>query len=110
MSDPLPLPTQSLHRLIAGFVRRHGRAYIGSGLMLVGVAVLTVLIPRQVGRVIDGLVDGSVRGEAALLQVLLIVAMGAAIYFLRVGWRRKNGGPCSAKRRYSRVRSSTPSR
>lgn len=87
MSDPLPLPTQSLHRLIAGFVRRHGRAYVGSGLMLVGVAVLTVLIPQQVGRVIDGLVDGSVRGEAALLQVLLIVAMGVAIYFLRVGWR-----------------------
>jgi ATP-binding cassette subfamily B protein/ATP-binding cassette subfamily C protein/ATP-binding cassette subfamily B multidrug efflux pump len=40
-----------------------------------------------VGRIIDGLVDGSVRGETALLQVLLIVAMGAAIYFLRVGWR-----------------------
>jgi ATP-binding cassette subfamily B protein/ATP-binding cassette subfamily C protein/ATP-binding cassette subfamily B multidrug efflux pump len=87
VSDPLPPPTQSLHRLIAGFVRQHGRAYVGSGLMLVGVAVLTVLIPRQVGRIIDGLVDGSVRGETALLQVLLIVAMGAAIYFLRVGWR-----------------------
>ncbi len=55
--------------------------------MLFGVAVLTVLIPRQVGRVIDGLVDGSLAGDAARLQVLLIVAMGVAIYFLRVGWR-----------------------
>ena len=55
--------------------------------MLVGVAVLTVLIPRQVGRVIDGLVGGTLSGTAALLQVLLIVAMGVAIYYLRVGWR-----------------------
>lgn len=77
----------TLARLIAEFVRRHGRAYLGAGLMLAGVAVLTVLIPRQVGRVIDGLVDGSLAGDAVWLQVLLIVAMGVAIYFLRVGWR-----------------------
>ena len=87
MSVPLPSSAPSLHRLIAGFVRRHARAYAGAGLMLVGVAVLTVLIPRQVGRVIDGLVGGTLSGTAALLQVLLIVAMGVAIYFLRVGWR-----------------------
>ena len=87
MSVPLPSSAPSLHRLIAGFVRRHARAYAGAGLMLVGVAVLTVLIPRQVGRVIDGLVGGTLSGTAALLQVLLIVAMGVAIYYLRVGWR-----------------------
>jgi ATP-binding cassette subfamily B protein/ATP-binding cassette subfamily C protein/ATP-binding cassette subfamily B multidrug efflux pump len=87
VSVPLPSSAPSLHRLIAGFVRRHARAYAGAGLMLVGVAVLTVLIPRQVGRVIDGLVGGTLSGTAALLQVLLIVAMGVAIYFLRVGWR-----------------------
>jgi len=77
----------TLARLLAGFVRRHGRSYVGAGLMLTGVAVLTVLIPRQVGAVIDGLVDGSIAGAQALQQVLLIVAMGVAIYFLRVGWR-----------------------
>jgi ATP-binding cassette subfamily B protein/ATP-binding cassette subfamily C protein/ATP-binding cassette subfamily B multidrug efflux pump len=87
VSVPLPSSAPSLHRLIAGFVRRHARAYAGAGLMLVGVAVLTVLIPRQVGRVIDGLVGGTLSGTAALLQVLLIVAMGVAIYYLRVGWR-----------------------
>ena len=83
MSDVSP----TLARLLAGFVRRHGRSYVGAGLMLTGVAVLTVLIPRQVGAVIDGLVDGSIAGAQALQQVLLIVAMGVAIYFLRVGWR-----------------------
>lgn len=83
MSDVPP----NLARLLAGFVRRHGRSYVGAGLMLAGVAVLTVLIPRQIGAVIDGLLDGSVAGWQALQQVLLIVAMGVAIYFLRVGWR-----------------------
>ena len=77
----------TLTRLLGGFVRRHWRAYVASALMLVGVAVLTVAIPRQVGQVIDGLVSGRMIGTPVLREVLLIAAMGVAIYFLRVGWR-----------------------
>jgi ATP-binding cassette subfamily B protein/ATP-binding cassette subfamily C protein/ATP-binding cassette subfamily B multidrug efflux pump len=77
----------TLTRLLGGFVRRHWRAYAGSAAMLVGVAVLTVAIPRQVGQAIDGLVAGRLLGPAVLRDVLVIVAMGVAIYFLRVGWR-----------------------
>jgi ATP-binding cassette subfamily B protein/ATP-binding cassette subfamily C protein/ATP-binding cassette subfamily B multidrug efflux pump len=77
----------TLTRLLGGFVGRHWRAYLVSAAMLVGVAVLTVAIPRQVGQVIDGLVAGRLLGPAALREVLVIVAMGVAIYFLRVGWR-----------------------
>jgi ATP-binding cassette subfamily B protein/ATP-binding cassette subfamily C protein/ATP-binding cassette subfamily B multidrug efflux pump len=79
----------TLSHLIRDFVRRHWRAYVASALMLVGVALLTVLIPRQVGQVIDGLVAGRLSTAAILREVLLIAAMGGAIYFLRVGWRLK---------------------
>jgi ATP-binding cassette subfamily B protein/ATP-binding cassette subfamily C protein/ATP-binding cassette subfamily B multidrug efflux pump len=79
----------SLSRLLLHFVARHWRAYLASALMLFGVAVLTVAIPRQVGQVIDGIVAGRLAGGAAWREVLLIAAMGGAIYFLRVGWRLK---------------------
>ena len=55
--------------------------------MLVGVAVLTVAVPRQVGGVIDGLVAGRLVGDLLWREVLILIAMGVAIYFLRVGWR-----------------------
>ncbi len=82
-------PAVTLSHLISDFVRRHWRAYAASALMLVGVAVLTVWIPRQVGQVIDGLVAGRLTGPAVWREVLLIALMGGAIYFLRVGWRLK---------------------
>jgi len=77
----------TLIQLIGSFVRRHARAYVASAAMLVGVAALTVWIPRQVGQVIDGLVGGRLAGPAVWREVLVIAAMGAAIYILRVGWR-----------------------
>ncbi len=79
--------TVTLTRLISDFVRRHARAYALSAVMLVGVALLTVWIPRRVGAVIDGMVAGTVSGAAVWIEVLTIAAMGLAIYFLRVGWR-----------------------
>ncbi len=77
----------NLYRLIGGFVRRQWRAYLLSAAMLVGVAVLTVAVPRQVGRMVDGLVAGTMRGDALLPELAVLAAMGAAIYLLRVGWR-----------------------
>src|SRR5829696_8188788 len=77
----------SLYQLIGGFAVRHWRAYVASALMLIGIAVLTVWVPRMVGQVVDGLVSGSLSGGALARQLLMLVAMGIAIYFLRVGWR-----------------------
>ncbi|MCG2583709.1 ABC transporter transmembrane domain-containing protein [Massilia sp. TS11] len=78
----------TLARLIAGFVRRHWRAYAISALMLTAIAVLTVSIPRRVGHLVDGLATHSL-GQSALLQQLgLLAATGVAIYLLRVGWRQ----------------------
>ncbi len=79
--------TQTLLQLIGGFVRRHWRAYVASALMLVGVAVLTVWVPRQVGRIVDALVAGELSGMAMARELAVLVAMGVAIYLLRVGWR-----------------------
>jgi ATP-binding cassette subfamily B multidrug efflux pump len=78
---------QTLHRLIADFVRRHWRAYVASALMLVGIAVLTVSVPRQVGRIVDAIVGGRLAGGAMWRELGTLLAMGLAIYLLRVGWR-----------------------
>jgi len=68
-------------------VRRHWRSYISSGAMLFGVALFTVLIPRKIGEMIDGLAAHTLSGDDLLLDIAQLLAMGLAIYFLRVGWR-----------------------
>ena len=77
----------TLFDLLAGFARRHWRAYASASAMLFCIAVLTVYVPRRVGIAIDGLVAGDVAGAALWREIAILVAMGAAIYVLRVGWR-----------------------
>jgi ATP-binding cassette subfamily B protein/ATP-binding cassette subfamily C protein/ATP-binding cassette subfamily B multidrug efflux pump len=79
----------SLYRLIGGFVVRHWRAYAASGLMLLGIAVLIVWLPRQVGQMVDALLARQLHGAALLRELGLLLAAGVAIYGLRVGWRLK---------------------
>ncbi len=81
------MPAQTLYQLIGSFGRRHWRAYLLSALMLVGVAVLTVWVPRQVGRIVDALVAQQLDGAGIWRELGLLVLMGATIYLLRVGWR-----------------------
>jgi ATP-binding cassette subfamily B protein/ATP-binding cassette subfamily C protein/ATP-binding cassette subfamily B multidrug efflux pump len=76
-----------LLQFIAAFARRHWRAYVAAALMLLGIAVMTVLIPRRVGHIIDGLVAGNLVGGALWREIALLLGRGAAIYLLRVGWR-----------------------
>ncbi len=77
----------TLARLIGTFVRQHWRAYIGSALMLIGVATLTVWIPRKIGAMVDGLAAQRLSGPALLREIGMLLAMGLTIYLLRVGWR-----------------------
>ncbi|MBA2548589.1 MAG: ATP-binding cassette domain-containing protein [Burkholderiaceae bacterium] len=77
----------SLYQLIGGFVVRHWRAYVASALMLIGIAVLTVWVPRVVGKAVDGLIAGTLSGGALTRELFTLVIMGAVIYLLRVGWR-----------------------
>ncbi len=49
--------------------------------------MLTVSVPRQVGRIVDALVAGRLAGGALWLELAVLLAMGAVIYVLRVGWR-----------------------
>ena len=77
----------TLTRMIAGFVRRHWPAYAGSALMLASISLITVWIPRQVGRIVDGLAAHALHGTALLQQLGILVVAGAVIYLLRVGWR-----------------------
>ena len=62
--------SQSLYQLIGTFVVRHWRAYIASALMLIGIAVLTVWVPRIVGQAVDALVAGTLQGAALARELL----------------------------------------
>ena len=55
--------------------------------MLIGIAVLTVWVPRVVGQAVDGLVAGTLHGAALARELVMLVMMGLIIYLLRVGWR-----------------------
>ncbi|MEO7391586.1 MAG: ATP-binding cassette domain-containing protein [Ramlibacter sp.] len=77
----------TLYRLIGNFLSRHSAAYASSGAMLAGIAVLVVLIPRQIGFVVDGLVANRLHGADLLKELSLLIAAGVVVYFLRVGWR-----------------------
>ncbi len=77
----------TLFQLLTGFALRHWRAYAGAGIMLIAIAVLTVWVPRRVGVIIDGLIAGRLADGALWLELAILVAMGVAIYLLRVGWR-----------------------
>jgi len=77
----------SLSRLIGGFVRRHWQSYASSAVMLVGVAICTVLIPRKVGALVDALAANSLSQQALLTGIAQVIGLGVAIYVLRVCWR-----------------------
>ncbi len=81
-------PHPTLFSLMAGFVRRHARAYGLSAVLLTGVALLSVWIPRQVGHIIDVVADSSrLRATELWQQAGLLLGAGVLIYVLRVGWR-----------------------
>lgn len=73
--------------MLAAFVREHWRAYGSAAVMLTCIALLTVWIPYQVGRVVDRMVAGGLEGVALLEQLALLALAGLGIYLLRVGWR-----------------------
>jgi ATP-binding cassette subfamily B multidrug efflux pump len=77
----------SLSRLVWDFVRRHWPSYLASALMLAGVATFTVLIPRKIGQMIDGLAAHTLSQQDLLGDIAQLLGMGLAIYVLRVGWR-----------------------
>jgi ATP-binding cassette subfamily B multidrug efflux pump len=77
----------TLYQLLGQFIRRHLRHYLAAAAMLLTVAILTVLIPRKVGGVIDAMVAHRLDTHELMLELGTLVLMGVAIYFLRVGWR-----------------------
>ncbi len=83
------MTSMTLSGLIAGFVRRHWRAYAASGLMLAMIAALTAWIPRKIGAMIDGLAAGRLGRGELLFELGELIAIGLAIYLLRVGWRMR---------------------
>ena len=63
----------TLLSLVFGFARRHLRAYVSAALMLLGIAVMTVWIPRRVGHIIDGLVAGDMAIDGGVYKRLYLL-------------------------------------
>jgi ATP-binding cassette subfamily B multidrug efflux pump len=76
-----------LASLIGAFVRRHWRSYASSAVMLFGVSLCSVLVPRKVGAMIDGLAAHRMGSHDLMIQLLELLGLGLAIYGLRVAWR-----------------------
>ena len=87
MSAATPLASLSLQRLIVAFVRRHWRAYAAAGSMLVGIALVGVWLPRQIGQMVDGLVSHSLQGWGLWRAIGWLLAAALLNYGLRVAWR-----------------------
>ncbi len=83
------MTANTLSGLIAGFVRRHWPAYAASGLMLAAIAALTAWIPQKIGAMIDGLAAARLSRNELLFELAELIAIGLAIYLLRVGWRMR---------------------
>ena len=77
----------SFSRLITGFIGRQRRSYALAALMLASISVLTVSVPRRVGKIVDALVAHRLDQHALLIELGWLVAIGVVIYFMRVGWR-----------------------
>ncbi len=77
----------TLFKLIGAFVRQHWRSYLSAGCMLASIAALNVLIPRKVGALVDALAAHRLSDSALFQEIGLLILIGIAIYFLRVGWR-----------------------
>jgi ATP-binding cassette subfamily B protein/ATP-binding cassette subfamily C protein/ATP-binding cassette subfamily B multidrug efflux pump len=85
---PVRLPVgRGLGSLVRDFMRRHAGDYAAAALMLALIATTIVWMPRQVGRLVDGLVSRDLHGPQLLAGVGWLVAAGLAVYGLRVAWR-----------------------
>ena len=73
---------------LRGFFRAHWRSYCLAGGLLVGVAVLQLLPPLLIGRVVDGIVAGTLDATGLRFHALGIVACAVGIYGCRYFWRR----------------------
>jgi len=89
-TDPRPARAphdRGLGTLVRDFMRSHAGDYAAAAVMLGLIATTIVWMPRQVGRLVDGLVSRDLHGPQLLAGVGWLVAAGLAVYGLRVAWR-----------------------
>lgn len=89
-TDPTPARTphdRGLGALVRDFMRSHAVDYAAAAVMLALIATTIVWMPRQIGRLVDGLVSRELHGPQLLTGVGWLVAAGLAVYGLRVAWR-----------------------
>lgn len=73
---------------LRAFFRAHWRRYAVAGLMLAGVAVLNLLPPAILGRVVDGIVAGTLDAYGLWRYAGALVAIAFGVYVLRFLWRQ----------------------
>jgi ATP-binding cassette, subfamily B, multidrug efflux pump len=73
---------------LRGFFRAHWRSYGVAGALLGIIAVLGLLPPAIVGRVVDGIIAGTFDRNDVALHAAAIVVCAILIYICRFLWRR----------------------
>ncbi|WP_251549231.1 ABC transporter transmembrane domain-containing protein [Neobacillus muris] len=69
------------------FFKQEKRAYISGVIILMFVALLQLVPPKVIGIIADHINDGTLTAGLLAEWVLVLVAAGAAMYFLRYYWR-----------------------
>ena len=67
--------------LIIDFIGRKRRSYALAAAMLASISVLTVSVPRRVGKIVDALVTHRLDQATLIHELAWLVAIGVAIYF-----------------------------
>ncbi|MCG3171348.1 MAG: putative multidrug resistance ABC transporter ATP-binding/permease protein YheI [Pseudomonadales bacterium] len=73
---------------LRGFFRAHWRRYVLAGVMLAGVALLNLLPPAILGRVVDGIAAGTLDARGVWQHAAALVAVALGVYVLRFLWRQ----------------------
>ena len=74
---------------LRAFFRAHRRSYGVAGLLLACVAVLSLLPPAIIGRVVDGIVADTLDARGLWLYALTMLGAALGIYVCRYQWRRR---------------------
>lgn len=72
---------------IGWFIKEERFSY-AMGIAALGlIAILNLIPPKIIGNVIDSIVENTLTSEALLLYLLVFLAIGVVVYFLRYAWR-----------------------
>lgn len=69
------------------YFRREWKCYLGAISLLIVIAILQLIPPRIVGKLIDGIAKQQLNSDSVIMWIGIMVLIAVAIYLLRYLWR-----------------------